>query len=629
MQRAYIAYASQNQAFAERLAQDLADAGLSVWLDAGTKHDIQHALETGDLVIVCLSTSAIDDLSLQQKIKAVRDKSGTVIPVLVDDRLNTLQSKEKFDWFSKNPVINFENRYEQAFAELLQTLSAQRLPVTFDNLDAANIPNPFKGLEAFQQIDSALFFGRDDMARLAINRLRETHFLAIVGASGVGKSSLVRAGIIPLIRQAAIDDSDTWVVLLFTPTSHPIDELARRLALLVPHNLDDIKAELRQSGQVLSLIDAALQDKPPQARLLLVIDQFEEVFTQTNEIERELFLDILRVLSTLNSRVHIIIAMRGDYFGHLSHYPDLAQLFEQQHLLALTEMPAANLAQAIESPAQVVGLRYEAGLVDRLLHDAQVESGSLPRLQYALYQLFRKRTDTRLTITAYQAMRGVQGVIAHHADMIFNRLNKEQQDVLRRILLSLLDVSEAGEVVLGQVLKDELVFPDVANHTVVPIINQLSEPVSRLITMQQFPRPTVRPMELSITHEAFIQAWDKFQQWIAEHLENLKYESELRRAAANWEASEHDEGYLLRGAKLTQAEKWFRTHYATGLQQAYLEASVQLQRKEEVEARIAHDLRLRQRGKRRTQWLVGITVILLMTVVFALMMWLTGGFRIG
>jgi hypothetical protein len=624
MQRVYIAYATQNQAFAERLAQDLADAGLKIVVDWVTVHPP----ETTVSIVICLSV-AMTSLSFQQLLSNFQNSGGTIIPIIVNDSVTELQSRKEFRWMSDSPFIHFENRYESAFAELLQTLSTQRLPTTFDNLDAATIPNPFKGLEAFQQIDSALFFGRDDMTRLAVNRLRETHFLAIVGASGVGKSSLLRAGIIPLIRQGAIDDSDTWVVLLFTPTAHPLEELARRLALLTQRNLDDTKAELRQSGQVVNLIETALQDKPPQARLLLVIDQFEEVFTQTNEIERELFLDLLRVLSTLNNHVHIIIAMRGDYFGHLSHYPDLAQLFEQQHLLALTEMPAANLTQAIESPAQVVGLRYEAGLVDRLLHDAQAEAGSLPRLQYALYQLFRKRTDTRLTLTAYQAMRGVQGVIAHHADMIFNRLNKEQQDVLRRVLLSLLDVSETGEVVLGQVLKDELIFPDVANHTVVPIINQLSEPVSRLITMQQSPRPTARPMELHITHEAFIQAWDKFQQWIAEHLENLKCESELRRAAANWEASEHDEGYLLRADKLTQAETWFKTHHATALQKAYVEASIQLRRKEEIEARIAHDLQLRQRGKRRTQWLVGITVILLMSVVFALMMWLSGGFRIG
>jgi hypothetical protein len=624
MQRVYIAYAPQNQAFAERLAQDLADAGLEILVDWAAIHPP----ETTVSVVVCLSV-AMTSLSFQQLLSNFQDSGGTIIPIIVNDSLNELQSRKEFRWMSNTPFIHFENRYEQAFAELLQTLSVQRLPTTFDNLDTATIPNPFKGLEAFQQIDSALFFGRDDMARLAVNRLRETHFLAVVGASGVGKSSLLRAGIIPLIRQGAIDASDTWVVLLFTPTTHPLDELARRLALLMPRNQDEIKAELRQSGQIMSLIEAALQNKPPQARLLFVIDQFEEVFTQTNEIEREQFLDILRVLSTLNSRVHIIIAIRNAYFGELSHYPDLAKVFEQPNLLALTEMPAANLTQAIESPAQVVGLRYEAGLVDRLLNDAQAEAGSLPRLQYALYQLFRKRTDSRLTIAAYKAMGGVQGAIVYHAAMIFNRMNKQQQDVLQRVLLRLLDVSETGDVVLHRVSQDELKFPDVANHAVVPIINQLSEPVSRLITMQQFPLPPVRPMELYITHEAFIQAWDKLQQWIAEHLENLKYESELRRAAANWEASEHDEGYLLRSDKLTQAEKWFKTHHATALQQAYVEASMQLQRKEEVEARIARDLHLRQRGQRQTQWLVGITVILLMSVVFVLIMWLAGEFRVG
>jgi hypothetical protein len=628
MDRVFISYSRRNQAFAARLAQDLSDVGLQVWIDLREIQDnedwrgnIRQALKTVDFLVACLSPSAIESEWVQYEIATMRERQRNIYPVIVEHSAAALP-------FST--AINFVGRYEQTLNELLTALTAERAVSAFDNLDTHQIPNPFKGLEAFQQIDAAWFFGREEVIRQAINQLRATNFLAVVGASGSGKSSLVHAGIIPQIRQGVIDDSDQWIILSLSPGAHPLNELAQRLASLLtqttgnPIDQHSLKADLRQSGQILHLIESVLQSKPETAHLLLVIDQFEEVFTLTSETEQVQFLDIVRVLSTMTSRVHIILTMRTHYFGELSHFPDLAKLFEQDNLLIISEMNAASLVRAIENPVQAVGLRYEAGLVDRLLMDAQVQPRSLPLLQYTLYELFQKRDSAKLTTAAYESLGGIQQALTRRADAIYASLNAYQQDIMRRLLLTLVDVSDTDDVSRRQVSRQDLVIADVPDSAVQAILDLLTQDDSRLITVKRPIGQIDAPVLLQLSHEAFIKEWDKFQTWVTASLADLQYKSELRRTARNWDANERDEAYLLRDERLHHAVVWMETHHATTLERDFIKASQSAERirSEQEQARIAHERQLRL-SKQRNILLVGGFILFALTCIMVFIYFLS------
>ena len=621
MNRVFIAYSRRNQAFAVRLAQDLSDAGLQVWMDSreiqaddAWRDHIRQALKTVDFLIACLSPSAIESEWVQYEIATVRERQCNIYPIIVEAGAAVSQF---------GTAINFVGRYEKAFSELLTALATERAVSDFDNFDAQQIPNPFKGLEAFQQIDAALFFGREEVTRQAINQLRETHFLAVVGASGSGKSSIVQAGIIPQIRQGVIDNSDKWTILVLIPGAHPLNALAQRLTPLIAHTTGKyteqhtVRAELRQSGQVLHLIEKVLQDKPETAHLLLVIDQFEEVFTHTSETEQVQFLDIVRVLSTMTHRVHVILTMRTHYFGQLSHFPDLANLFEQDNLHIVAEMNAASLVRAIESPAQAFGLRYEAGLVDRLLTDAQAQPHSLPLLQYTLHELFQRRDGARLTLAAYDAIRGVQRALSHRADAIYAALNAYQQDIMRRLLLTLVEVSDTGEVSRRQVSRQDLVIADIPDSAVQAILDLLIQDEARLITVKRPIGQIDAPVLLRLSHEAFIREWDRFQAWVTESLTELQYESELRRTAHNWDTNERDEAYLLRDERLHRTVVWMETYHATTIERDFIEASQAAERirTEQEQARIAHAQQLLRRKQRNILLVSGFILFVLTCIM--------------
>jgi len=636
MKRVFISYSRKNQSFAERLARDLDDAGLDVWIDlrqiqAGEfwQREIFKGLQSAEFMVACISPDAINSEWVNREIQYAREQDKPIYPVMVERSLQYLRNSETLKWLTEVQFINFEDRYEQAFPELLEALPGGRPLGAFDSFDPASIPNPFKGLEAFQQTDAALFFGREELVRRAVQRIRETRFLGVVGASGSGKSSLVRAGIIPQIRSGAIPESDNWPIVIFTPGAHPIEAMARRLNPLLAEkvgaseSLAMLMDSLRATRQMLQIIDLTLLDMSDDARLVLVIDQFEEVFTRTSETERTQFLEVIRIAATVvTSRAQFIITMRADFFGELSHYPDLANLFERDNLLIVTEMTTANLLRAIEGPAQAVGLRFEQGLVDRILDDVQTEPGSLPLLQAALNELFKRRQANRLMHEAYDAIGGVRQALARHAESIFTGLNATQQDMMRRILLRLVEVSESGEATRRRVPRSELDIQDTPEDMQEAVIEILTSPDARLIVANR--EITLRDEEpvttLQVSHEALIREWDRFQTWVSASLDDLKYETELRKAADNWDTNNRDDAYLLRGKRLTRAEVWIEdNHQVTDLQRDFINASIaaDVARRRAEEARMQRELALQQRAARRARFAITFLALLFLGAFLA------------
>lgn len=592
MKRVFVSYSRRNKRFTERLARDLGDAGLDVWVDwrqiqggENWQDEIFNGIERSDFIVLVLSPSAVQSEWVQREVLTAREQGKPIIPVMAEDSLEILQATESMRWVLDIQFVDFQGGYEEAFPQLLEALPSSRIIGAFDVVDTTKITNPFKGLEAFQQTDSHFFFGREELIRKCLKRIQQdgnARFLAVVGASGSGKSSLVRAGVIPEIRSGTLKQSDQWRILIFTPGITPIDALAHRLEpLLADLAQDQIAEGLMASEESLHhFTEQILKDEPSEIRNLIVVDQFEEVFTNAGEVERRTFLNLLHHAVTIEGgRTQVIITMRADFFGQLSRYPLLADLFEQENMVIATEMSPANILRAIEGPAQAVGLIYDEGLPQRILDDVRKQAGSLPLLQYALKELYERRDGRKLTDEAYNIIGGVQRALAQHAEDIYKELDASQQSLMRRVLLRLVEISEAGEVTRRRVAREDLHFRDVPQDEVQKIIDLLTAPESRLlIASRQIKVATADEAEpkiwIEVGHEALFREWVRFTGWVSENLESLRLSSELSQSAMDWRQSQQDPAYLLRGNRLIRAEGWQETADTTALQREFIDASI-------------------------------------------------------
>lgn len=620
MSRAFISYSRRNTNFAERLARDLTDAGIEVWIDfrqihAGErwKDEIRRGIERSDVVIAVLSPESVASEWVQFEVLYGREQNKIILPVMASSSLELLRQSETLRWLLDVHFINFENRYEEAFPELLKALPGKRRLGSFDVIDPAYIPNPFKGLEAFQQTDASFFFGREQLVKKALAALkpgRSRRFLAVVGASGSGKSSLVRAGVIPQIRAGAVSGSQSWRVAIFTPGEQPIKALATRIAPLLPEDVDAdaVQKALQTGSDGLSRVASRLMaDAPPNTYLLLVVDQFEETFTRATESGAAEFIALLHHAATVaGGRCIVTLTMRADFFDRLGRYPEFAELFEADQLLIVTEMTPANLLRAITGPADAVGLMYEDGLADRILEDVRRQPGSLPLLQYALTELYTRRDGRRLTNAAYDAIGGVEQALARHAEEIYLRLGAGQQDTMRRILLRLIEIADDGTATRRKVAREDLSFMGVSDQAVQEIIDRLTSADSRLLVTSREIRTSANQTAsatvwVEVGHEALIREWTRFQNWIEADLENLRMGADILKAATDWQAARRDAAYLLRGTRLIRAEEWLDNADANALQREFVRASVdERERREELERDQAErELALQRRSANR------------------------------
>ncbi|HRL11863.1 MAG TPA: toll/interleukin-1 receptor domain-containing protein, partial [Aggregatilineales bacterium] len=642
MERVFISYSRRNKNFAERIARDLSDAGMDVWVDFRQIHagemwekEIIRGLERSAIVVACLSPAFLASEWCTREANMARDQKKLIIPIMVVDSQQGLADSVDLNWLLAVQFINFEGRYEAAFPELLNALPGKRRVNVFDDIPVENIPNPFKGLESFQQTDAAFFFGRENLVQKAVKQLQEAQkarFLPVLGASGSGKSSLVRAGIIPRIRQGAIPGSEKWRLAIFTPGEHPVEALAVRLSpLLEDRDAAAIETALDDTHNSLhELTEEILSGTSPEVRLVLVVDQFEEVFTRSGERETEWFLQLLHHAATVpDGRTMIVITMRADFFDRLGRFPQIAELFEQEHMVIVTEMSSANLLRTIEGPASAVGLEYEDGLSARILDDVRRQPGSLPLLQHALNLLYARRSGRLLTHAAYDEIGGVQKALARHAESVYAGLGQAQQDVVRRVLLRLVEVSEAGEATRRRVIREEMRFTGVSDATVQEVIELLTAPNVRLLiasreiaASDEFDAAPVTRLE--VCHEALIREWERFKNWIADDEANLRFSTEMLKAAADWQNSKRDPAYLLSGSRLLRAEEWLSIADVSAAQREFIRASIERQEQIEAEksAQAERELGLQRTAATRLRILAVVLVaalgVAIVLTVFAL-----------
>nr|WP_104992178.1 protein kinase [Deinococcus sp. NW-56] len=302
--------------------------------------------------------------------------------------------------------------------------------------------NPYKGLRAFQEADAPDFFGRERVTRALLEHLAGARFLVLVGPSGSGKSSVVRAGLLPALRGGALPGSERWFVASFVPGRRPLAALGEALSAVA---LRPLPPELVRAGDLTGLA-AALLPAGEDTELLVLIDQFEEVFTQAEDpAERDALLSgIAQAVNAEGSRVRVAVTLRADFYDRPLLHPVAAPLLHG-HTLALTPLGTGELAEAVTAPARRAGLEPEPALTVALVRDAAGQPGSLPLLQYALTELFGHREGRTLTLRAYEEMGGLHGALARRAEALLDDLGPRDRPLVREVFLRLVTPGEGGE----------------------------------------------------------------------------------------------------------------------------------------------------------------------------------------
>lgn len=494
---------------------------------------------------------------------------------------NTLKNV-KAPWreiFEKGLALDPMDRYssieewQQAINRALIETSEDDLvipPQGFSNL--MTIPCPYKGLASYQPEDADYFCGRESLVDTLIKRLNRQPILVVGGPSGSGKSSLVRAGLIPAVNNGALPGSEKWRILLFTPGIDPLGELHYQIYKGVKTPEHTLEA-LRQNPAL------ARHMGENQTPVLLCIDQFEELFTLCqNKQDQQDFIDALSAfLDPADSQAHLVIAVRADFYGNCAMFPWLASKITDNQVL-VGPMARNELRQAIEKPAQHAGLALENGLVEAILDETNDDAGSLPLVAHALVETWSRRRHNTLTIDGFRATGGVAGAIAQSADTIYDHdLNKEQQTAMRRLLLQLVTPGEGAADTRRRITLTSL-YLDKQSKLMHQLVDKLTE--ARLLTVDD--------NSVEVAHEALIRTWPRFRTWIEEDRENIQHRMRIDRSAREWNKANRDPDLLYRGTPLTLAMEWKQKHGNTLSQtgKEFLEQSYNTQQQAIIETRL-------------------------------------------
>ncbi|SDX84177.1 WD40 repeat [Amycolatopsis xylanica] len=422
----------------------------------------------------------------------------------------------------------------------------------------AETTNPYLGLAAFQAGDASRFFGREKLIAELTAKVEGRRFVGVFGSSGSGKSSLLRAGLVGA-------HGPSWT-MVFTPGAHPMEQCAAGLA---------------STGHV------------------LIIDQFEEIFTLCHDEERAEFLDALLALAEDEHGTRVVIGVRADFYGHCGRHAGLVDALRDAQVM-VGPMNADELRTVIVEPAVRVGYRVESALVTRLVTDAIGQPAVLPLISHALLETWRRRQGLTLTVAAYEAAGGIHDAIAHTAEAVYTDLDTAQREVAKQIFLRLTALGEGTEDTKRRLLRRELDAED-ADTTLV--LERLAD--ARLLALDRD--------GVDIAHEALIRCWPRLRDWLAEDREGLRVHRHLTETTDSWEKLDHDPGTLYRGTRLGLAKEWAATAHTslTPREQAFLDESLA------AEAAEVAAVRRRTKRLRRLVALLGVLLVLAGVATFA------------
>ncbi|MFF7632938.1 hypothetical protein ACFZB9_07275 [Kitasatospora sp. NPDC008050] len=436
-------------------------------------------------------------------------------------------------------LAHWEARWRRAADEL-----APAQPDRVDGAPGTEGPCPYVGLASFQPEDAERFFGRERLTDEVVARVRAGRFLGVFGASGSGKSSLLRAGVLPRLRCGPPTGPGSRPTLLFTPGAHPIEECAAKLAALGGLSVTALHGELQDDPRALHLnVLRALSEHPPGTDLLIVVDQFEEAFTLcADPQERALFISALvTAAQAANSRTRVLLGVRADFYAHCSRFPDLVEALRDAHLL-VGPMTTDELRRAISEPATAAGAIVEGALLAQVVADATGQANVLPLVSHALRETWRRRRGHTLTLAEFEACGGIRHALTRTAEDLYTSLSERRRAAARTILLRLVALGEGTDDTRRRVRRADLDDTDQSG----PVLEALA--AARLVTLD---RDTVE-----ITHEALLHAWPRLSGWISENRTELLLRQQLHDDAQHWEREGRDGGLLYRGGRLDAARAW-------------------------------------------------------------------------
>ncbi len=433
---------------------------------------------------------------------------------------------------------------------------------------------PYKGLATYQPEDAHVFFGREALVDEVVRRFQLNRVLFVGGPSGSGKSSLVRAGLIPALKAGALPGSEDWRMALFTPGRDPLAELYFQLARQMtsstpPVSLQDL---INHPTMARHLADTDGSADP----LLLCIDQFEELFTLASSAQQNRFIAALSAITDpADSRVRVVITVRADFYAACAQIPWLAERITDNQVL-VSPMTASELKRAIIEPARPMGLVLEPGLVDTIVKEAGGEAGSLPLVAHALVETWNRRRGNTLTLEGYRAAGGVAGAISQTADAIFkDGFNPQEREATERLFLRLVSPGE-GTPDTRRILARADVRLDAQPEVMQRVVERLTE--ARLLTIDD--------TSIEIAHEALLRTWPQLQGWIEASRDELRTRQRISRAAAEWDAQGRDADLLYRGTPLLSALEWAASNAEQlgAVERAFLDAAADAKARTEATA---------------------------------------------
>ncbi len=500
-------------------------------------------------------------------------------------------------------VPDMINQATMVEAEAGVTMLAPSLPGHTEFVHGAG---PYRGLFAFREEDAKFFFGREEFTEQLQDLVKKQPLVAVVGSSGSGKSSVVFAGLVATLRQEG-----QWLIEDFRPSSHPFQALA---GALVPLLHPDTPAQNRpalveqfanalQKGErrLYEVIQQLIDSQPTGTRLLLIADQFEEMFTLCEDVAmRHRFMDeLVEAIDIQKFREEqnfsLVLTLRADFLGQALAYRPFATALQSADV-KLGPMSRQDLVRAIANPAKRLGVTFEPGLVMRIVGDVGDEPGNLPLLEFALSALWSLREHNQMTHDAYVQIGGVAGALARHANEVYASLTPQEQKLARRAFAQMVQPGDGTEDTRRVAVREDLTAEEW----------QLAQKLAneRLVVtgVNEAGKETVE-----VVHEALIRSWGLLRQWMSEDRNYRSWQERLRSAMNQWQSSGRDEGALLRGTPLQQAMEWanretiiLSTQEQTFIQNsrdaaAHLEQEKEAQRQRELEqAKALSESRRRQ-----------------------------------
>ena len=480
---------------------------------------------------------------------------------------------------SRATASNPDDRYQTAIG-LLSAIDDVLGVEPTETIRPVVTRNPYKGLRAFDEGDAVDYYGRTELVAALVAAVEEHRFVTVVGPSGSGKSSAVRAGLLPALADGAITGSDAWYTTVLTPGPHPLDALAEALEQVSDQPVDTTDFEHMP-------LDLDMLRADEDSEVLLVVDQLEELFTLVEDpAERERFVELLiSATEDERSQVRVVATLRADFYDKPLEEERLGRLV-RDGLVTVLAPTRDEILEMITSPAQTVGLRWEPGLAHRIIGDVVYQPGGLPLLQYALTELVERRTGDLITGDDYGRIGGVPGALATRAESTFGRLTPAQQRAVRQVMLRLVTVDENSDDTRRRVRRSELESLAIPRPDLDTVLDSFT--AQRLLLADR--DPLTRGPTVEVAHEAILREWPRLRGWIDDQRDALILGRRFRAALSEWETNQRHDDYLLTGNRLAPFTGWSETTILTPDEQNYYEASLKRDQAQ----------RTARRGRRRT-----------------------------